>query len=118
MRRRASGWAAAALVVAVAVLSLGACGGDDSSGGDEASAGGAAGDEPADEVVNLNVPTCPTGDVRGTVEVASATEGDALGTPDCTGPAGTAAPADDGDDVSAFLDGYATFTEVAAEPAA
>jgi 5'-nucleotidase len=75
----------------------------------------AAGDDEADGVVNLNVPTCPTGEVRGTVEVASATEGDALGTPDCTG-RGTGEPGDD--DVSAFLDGYATFSEVAAEPAA
>jgi 5'-nucleotidase len=75
----------------------------------------AAGEEAADSVVNLNVPTCPTGEVRGSVEVASATEGDALGTPDCTG-AGTGEPGDD-DDVEAFLDGYATFTEVAVEPA-
>jgi 5'-nucleotidase len=73
----------------------------------------AAGDEPAEQVVNLNVPTCPTGEVQGTVEVESATEGDALGTPDCTA---TGEPGED--DVAAFLDGYATFTEVAPEPAA
>jgi 5'/3'-nucleotidase len=74
----------------------------------------AAGNEPADQVVNLNVPTCPTGEVRGTVEVASATDGDALGTPDCSGTTGETGD----DDVTAFLDGYATFTEVAAAPAA
>jgi hypothetical protein len=50
---------------------------------------------------------------RGWAVLASATEGDALGTPDCTA---TGEPGDD--DVAAFLDGYATFTEVATEPAA
>lgn len=72
-----------------------------------------AGDLPAEQVTNLNVPTCPRGEVRGAVEVASATEGDALGTPDCTVD-GSAVPPDD---VGAFLVGYATFTEVAAQPA-
>ena len=74
----------------------------------------AAGTFPADAVVNLNVPTCPAGEVRGTVEVTSATAGDALGEPDCT----ATSPAQPADDVGAFLVGYATFTEVPPEPAA
>lgn len=71
-----------------------------------------AGDLAADHVVNLNVPTCPRGEVRGTVEVAQATGGDALGTPDCT----ATGPAVPSDDVQAFLVGYATFSEVTPEP--
>ena len=57
----------------------------------------AAGTFPADAVVNLNVPTCPAGEVRGTVEVTSATAGDALGEPDCT----ATSPAHPADDVGA-----------------
>ena len=72
-----------------------------------------AGEVPADVVNNLNVPTCDTGELRGQVEVASATGGDPLGTSDCTsteegGP----------DDVTAFTNGYATLTQVPLEQAA
>jgi 5'-nucleotidase len=73
----------------------------------------AAGEAPADVVVNLNVPSCPSGELRGAVEVASGTSGDPLGASDCT-----ATTEDHADDVSAFLDGYATYSEVPAEPAA
>lgn len=72
-----------------------------------------AGEMPTDLVVNLNVPTCDTGELRGQVEVASGTEGDPLAPSDCTSTA-------DGftDDVSAFANGFAALTEVAVEPAA
>jgi 5'-nucleotidase len=73
----------------------------------------AAGEAPADVVVNLNVPSCPSGELRGAVEVASATSGDPLGASDCG-----ATTEDHADDVSAFLDGFATYSEVPAEPAA
>lgn len=73
----------------------------------------AAGEVPADVVVNLNVPSCPTGEVRGAVEVASGTSGDPLGVSDCT-----ATTEGHADDVSAFIDGYATYSDVPAEPAA
>ncbi len=36
------------------------------------------------EVVNINVPTCTTGEVRGLVDVPAATTGDALAPSDCT----------------------------------
>jgi 5'-nucleotidase len=72
-----------------------------------------AGELPADVVANLNVPTCDTGELRGLVEVGSATGGDALGMSDCTS-------TEEGftDDVMAFVNGYATLTEVPVEPAA
>ena len=73
----------------------------------------AAGALPADHVVNLNVPTCPEGEVRDAVDVESASSGDPLATPDCTVEGGDV-PADD---VAAFQVGYATFTEVPPEPA-
>ena len=73
----------------------------------------AAGEVPADVVVNLNVPSCPSGELRGTVEVAPGTSGDPLGASDCT-----ATTEGHADDVSAFLDGFATYSEVPAEPAA
>ena len=72
-----------------------------------------AGDVPADVVNNLNVPTCDTGELRGQVEVASATGGNPLPTSDCTSTAEGAT-----DDVTAFTNGYATLTEVPLEPAA
>jgi 5'-nucleotidase len=72
-----------------------------------------AGDVSADLVNNLNVPTCDTGELRGQVEVASATGGNPLSTSDCTSTA-EGAP----DDVTAFTNGYATLTEVPLEPAA
>jgi 5'/3'-nucleotidase len=70
-------------------------------------------DVPADVVNNLNVPTCDTGELRGQVEVASATGGNPLPTSDCTSTAEGAT-----DDVTAFTNGYATLTEVPVEPAA
>jgi 5'-nucleotidase len=72
-----------------------------------------AGEVPADVVNNLNVPTCDTGELRGEVEVASATGGNPLSTSDCTSTAEGAT-----DDVTAFANGYATLTEVPLEPAA
>lgn len=72
----------------------------------------AAGELGADVVLNLNVPTCATGEVRDVVEVASATTGDVMGTSDC-------ASTEDGftDDVTAFTNGFATLAEVPVEPA-
>jgi 5'-nucleotidase len=72
-----------------------------------------AGEVPADTVNNLNVPTCDTGELRGQVEVASATGGNPLSPSDCTSTAEGAT-----DDVTAFANGYATLTEVPLEPAA
>jgi 5'-nucleotidase len=72
-----------------------------------------AGEVPADVVVNLNVPSCDVGTLRGEVDVASATAGDALAPSDCTSTAEGQA-----DDVTAFVAGFATFTEVPVEPAA
>jgi 5'/3'-nucleotidase len=73
----------------------------------------AAGEVPADVVLNLNVPSCDTGEVRGTLEVDSATTGDALAASDCSSTA-------DGltDDVTGFANGFATLTQVPVEPAA
>ena len=72
-----------------------------------------AGEVPADVVANLNVPTCDTGELRGQVEVASATTGDPLSTSDCTSTAEGQT-----DDVTAFANGYAPLTEMPVEPAA
>lgn len=58
---------------------------------------------------NMNVPTCPVGEVRGVVEVASATEellADALAVADCT-----ATLVEPADDVAAFNAGFVTVTE-------
>jgi len=66
-------------------------------------------------VDNLNAPTCPSGDVRGLVTVASDTTApleDALAVPDCT----STSPAPAGD-VDAFLLGFATLTQVPLQPA-
>jgi hypothetical protein len=71
-----------------------------------------AGEVPADVVNNLNVPTCDTGELRGQVEVASATGGNPLSTSDCTSIEGAS------DDVTALTHGYATLTEVPLDPAA
>lgn len=71
-----------------------------------------AGEVPADVVANLNVPTCDTGELRGQVEVASATAGNPLVPSDCTSTAEGLT-----DDVTAFANGFATLTEVAVEPA-
>ena len=67
---------------------------------------------PVDAVANLNVPTCDTGELRGLVEVSSATTGNVLDPSDCTstveGPT---------DDVIALANGFAALTEVPVEPA-
>lgn len=76
----------------------------------------AAGEFSTDSVVNVNVPSCDTGDLRGSLEVetdVATTEG-AVGVPsDCTstGEGYT-------EDIDAFLNGYATFAEVTVEPMA
>jgi 5'-nucleotidase len=71
-----------------------------------------AGEVPTEHVLSINVPSCDEGELRGTLEVASGTEGDTGGVSDCTSTG-------DGytDDVTAFTNGYATMTEVGAEPA-
>lgn len=68
------------------------------------------GDVETDAVANLNVPTCPTGEVRGVIEVPTATEGGERGfeTPDCASTA-----SDPADDLDGFINGYATLAEVA-----
>jgi 5'-nucleotidase len=66
-------------------------------------------DDPTD-VVNINVPTCTTGEVRGLVEVPAATTGDALAPSDCT-----STLEDPADDLVAFANGYATISEVPPE---
>lgn len=72
-----------------------------------------AGGLPLDAVLNLNVPTCTAGEVRGTLEVESATTGDAMTASDCAATGEGYA-----DDVTAFANGFATLTEVPVEPAA
>jgi 5'-nucleotidase len=72
-----------------------------------------AGELPTDVVVNLNVPSCDVGEVRGEVEVASGTAGNPVAQSDCTSTSEGQA-----DDVAAFTAGFATFTEVPVEPAA
>jgi 5'-nucleotidase len=73
----------------------------------------AAGELPTDFVFNLNVPSCDTGELRGTIEVDSAAAGDPLALSNCTATG-------DGytDDVSGFTNGFATLTHVPVEPAA
>lgn len=74
-----------------------------------------AGELPADTVASLNVPSCAAGEVRGLVEVATdvTTTDGALEAGDCTS-------VEDGftDDITAFLNGFATLAEVTVEPAA
>ena len=59
------------------------------------------------EVANINVPTCPTGKIRGRVDVPSATGGDITQAPNCT-----STLKNPPDDVVAFMNGYATLSEV------
>lgn len=73
----------------------------------------ADGSLPATYVLNLNVPTCDSGKVRGEMEVASATSGNPLAPANCTA-TGTGFT----DDVTAFANGYATLTHVSVEPSA
>jgi 5'-nucleotidase len=72
-----------------------------------------AGDLPVDTVANLNVPSCDTGEVRGMVEVATATTVDGAYEPvDCTSTG-------DGytDDITAFRNGFAPIADVPVEAA-
>jgi len=67
-----------------------------------------------DSVPNLNIPTCPTGAVRGQIEVPPATTADGYtDTPNCTSTA-TNPP----DDIKAFLIGFAPLSELPVKPAA
>ncbi len=59
------------------------------------------------EIANINVPTCPTGKIRGRVDVPSATTGDIAQAPNCT-----STLKNPPDDVVAFMNGYATLSEV------
>lgn len=71
----------------------------------------------ADQVVNINVPTCAVGEVRDVVEVASAADAAgrdaAVPDVDCSG---TGAPP--ADDVDAFNAGFGVITVIPATPAA
>jgi 5'-nucleotidase len=75
----------------------------------------AAGELPAAAVININVPTCIDGELRGTLEVSTSTstEGAVGVAADCTATGDGYA-----DDIAAFLNGYAAVAEVAVEPAA
>jgi 5'-nucleotidase len=59
------------------------------------------------EVANINVPTCPTGKVRGLRDVPSATGGDITQVPNCA-----STLKNPSDDVVAFMNGYAALSEV------
>lgn len=60
------------------------------------------------EVASINAPTCPAGEVRGLVEVALGTDGSQVGAPvNCE-----STTEDFADDVTAFINGYATLTPV------
>jgi 5'-nucleotidase len=67
-------------------------------------------------VQNLNIPQCASGAVRGTVSVTSAAKVADGVNPFVAVDCGQDAPAA-GDDVSAFLQGFATLTKIAARPA-
>lgn len=63
--------------------------------------------KPPTEVANINVPTCPTGKIRGLKDVPSATSGDIVQAPNCA-----STLKNPPDDVVAFMNGYATLSEV------
>ena len=63
--------------------------------------------KPPTEVANINVPTCPTGKVRGPIDVPSATGGDITQVPNCA-----STLKNPPDDVVAFVNGYAPETRV------
>jgi len=67
---------------------------------------------PTNSVLNLNVPSCETGQVRGSVDVASGTTGNPVAPANCSA-TGTGFK----DDVTAFANGFATFTHVPVAPA-
>ncbi len=65
-------------------------------------------------VPNLNIPTCPTGAVRGQIEVPVATSADGYSdTPNCTSTATNPT-----DDIQAYLIGYAPLSQLSVKPAA
>lgn len=69
------------------------------------------------EVVNVNVPSCDSGMLRGLVDVEPDLDGDpgtALGFQDCTA---TGAVEPQTEDMAAFLQGFVTISVVPAEPA-
>ena len=63
--------------------------------------------KPPTEVANINVPTCPTGKVRGRIDVPSATGGDITQPPNCA-----STLKNPPDDVVAFVNGYAPLSLV------
>lgn len=62
------------------------------------------------DVVNINVPTCTTGEIRGLVKVPAAPTGDILAPVDCN-----STLEDPTDDLIAFRNGFATLSEVPPE---
>ena len=62
-----------------------------------------------DEIANLNVPTCATGEVRGVVEVPPLLTGELLPPSNCE-----STLEDPPDDVIAFSNGFATLSEIPA----
>jgi 5'-nucleotidase len=65
-------------------------------------------------VFNLNIPSCPTGSVRGQVTVPPATSADGYAeTPNCVSTA-----TDPPDDIKAYLIGYAPISNLPAKPSA
>ncbi|HEY8546756.1 MAG TPA: 5'/3'-nucleotidase SurE [Acidimicrobiales bacterium] len=70
-----------------------------------------AGEVPTDEIVNLNVPSCDTGELRGVAEVPTAT--DVNDRNPVTEPSDCEATTEDPvDDIDAFLTGYAALSTV------
>jgi 5'-nucleotidase len=71
-----------------------------------------AGEGSTTAVANLNIPSCATGEVRGVVEVPTATADE--GRDYVVAPANCASPAESPkDDIDAFLNGYAPLADVA-----
>lgn len=67
-----------------------------------------AGELGTDQIVSINIPTCSTGEVQGTVEVPVAVDSTAdLTVVDCT------SEVEPTDDVSAFVNGWTSVTELA-----
>ena len=66
------------------------------------------GDDAAVTLVNINVPTCTAGEIRGALDVPAATTTDnAIGTVDCA-----STIEDPPDDITAFNNGYTTISEL------
>lgn len=71
-----------------------------------------AGELPVEAVANLNIPSCATGEVRGVVEVPTATADE--GRDYVVAPANCASTTErPKDDIDAFLNGYAPLADVA-----